>query len=155
MTAKEFADILHARPAGRGRWNARCPAHQDRHPSLTITQGHSGVLLKDWSHGCTPEQIVAAMGLTMHQLFIGQLTPATRRVLELRRAKEALEASHQRRRRIALMKGYRACTRRMDEIAAVLFHGKSERTDEMGREFHQCLDFQRAVEAEVFNDHSR
>lgn len=151
MTAVQLANMLGARPSGKQRWLARCPAHNDRHPSLTITQGHSGVLLKDWAHGCTPEQIVAAMGLTMRQLFTGRLTPATKRELELRRAKEALEASHQRRRRIALMKGYRACTSRMVVIADVFFNGEPERADELGREYYDCLDFQRAVELEVSN----
>lgn len=151
MTALQLAEMLAARPSGRGRWLARCPAHDDRHPSLTITQGHSGVLLKDWSHGCTPQQIVSALGLSMRDLFDAPLTPASRRELELRRATQALEDSRQRRRRIALMKGYRACTSRMAVIADALFNGEPERTDELGREFHDCLDFQRAVEVEVFS----
>jgi hypothetical protein len=53
--------------------------------------------------------------------------------------------------RIALMKGYRACTRRMDEIADVFSNGEPEKPDELGREFHECLDFQRAVEMEAFS----
>ena len=151
MTADSFADMLRARPAGRGRWQARCPAHPDRNPSLSIKQGERGILLKCWSHGCTPQQIVSAVGLSMRDLFDAPLTPASRRELELRRATQAVEDSRQRRRRIALMKGYRACTSRMAVIADAVFNGEPERTDELGREFHDCLDFQRAVEVEVFS----
>ena len=151
MTAESFADLLKARRIRRDRWQVRCPAHPDKHPSLTITQGRSGVLLHCWSAECTPEQIVAAVGLTMRDLFDAPLTPASRRELELRRATQALEDSRQRRRRIALMKGYRACTTRMAVIADAIFNGEPERTDELGREFNDCLDFQQAVEMEVFS----
>ncbi|MHB1674252.1 MAG: hypothetical protein ACYCSP_08385 [Acidobacteriaceae bacterium] len=151
MTAEAFAEILSARPAGRGRWLAKCPSHADRHPSLSITQGHSAILLKCWSAGCSTEQIVTALGLPMSALFDAPLTPATRREVELRRAKKTLEASRQRRKRIALMKGYRACTRRMAGIADAFFNGDPEMPDELGREYHECLDFQRAVEVEVFS----
>ena len=151
MTAVQLAEMLHARPAGRGRWQARCPAHDDRHPSLTITQGRDATLLRYWSAGCTVEQIIAAVGLSIRDLFDAPLTPASRRELELRRAKQALEDSRQRQRRIALMKGYRACTSRMAAIADVLSNSEPERADELGREFRDCLDFQRAVEMEVFS----
>ncbi|WP_207231680.1 AlpA family phage regulatory protein [Edaphobacter modestus] len=30
MTAAALAEHLHARPVGRGKWVARCPAHDDR-----------------------------------------------------------------------------------------------------------------------------
>ena len=149
MTAESFADPLHARRIGPNRWQAKCPAHADKHPSLAITQGTDAVLLRCWSHGCSPDSICAALGLTLRDLFAGPpLSPATRREMELRRAQQVLEASRQRRKRIALMKGYRACTRRMDEIADALFNGEMEKPDELGREFHDCIDFQRAVEME-------
>lgn len=47
------------------------------------------------------------------------------------------------------MKGYRACTRRMAEIADVFFNDEPEEADDLGREYHDCVDFQRAVEVEV------
>ncbi|MEO6965533.1 MAG: hypothetical protein ABI076_06490 [Acidobacteriaceae bacterium] len=71
MTAECFADLVGARPIGRGRWQARCPAHDDRNPSLTITQGRKAVLLECWSHRCTPQQITAVLGLRMADLFAG------------------------------------------------------------------------------------
>lgn len=79
MTAESIAELLHARRIGPNRWQARCPVHLDKHPSLTIRQGHSGVLLRCWSARCSTEQIVTALGLSMADLFSdGGLTPQRR-----------------------------------------------------------------------------
>ena len=48
---------------------ALCPAHNDRHPSLSIDELSDGrVLLHCWA-GCDTESIVSAIGLTMSDLF--------------------------------------------------------------------------------------
>jgi len=77
MTSQEFISILETRgfkPRREGRdHRAFCPAHRDEEgrPSLTIREGDDGrTLLKCWS-GCTSESIVAALGLTMKDLFNG------------------------------------------------------------------------------------
>lgn len=50
-------------------WQARCPAHDDRHPSLNIRLADDGkILLKCWS-GCGAADIVAAVGLELADLF--------------------------------------------------------------------------------------
>ena len=86
MKADDFASIVHARSAGRNRWLARCPAHDDRSPSLVITQGDRGILVRCWSHGCTPAQIVAALGLSLKDLFDDHgATPAQRQQVEQER----------------------------------------------------------------------
>ncbi|MCX6021673.1 MAG: hypothetical protein NTZ05_08070, partial [Chloroflexi bacterium] len=51
-----------------GGWSARCPAHSDQHQSLSIDQGEKGVTLKCFT-GCANDSIVAAVGLTMKDLF--------------------------------------------------------------------------------------
>ena len=71
MTALDVAEMMRARPAGRGRWSARCPAHPDKNASLTITQGRRGVLLKCWSQGCSVASIAAALGIRVADLFDG------------------------------------------------------------------------------------
>lgn len=71
MTAETFAELLQAKRIGSGKWQARCVSHADRNPSLSIRQGNRGVLLRCWSNGCTPAQIVAAMGLRLSDLFDG------------------------------------------------------------------------------------
>lgn len=51
------------------QWMACCPAHDDRDPSLSIKEAHDGkVLLHCWS-GCTADEIVAAIGLELSDLF--------------------------------------------------------------------------------------
>lgn len=57
------------RNVGPGRWIARCPAHEDRHPSLSIKETDDGtILLKCWA-GCSAAEVVAAVGLTLRDLF--------------------------------------------------------------------------------------
>jgi hypothetical protein len=41
LTLEQIAERLHARPS-RGGWLARCPAHQDHSPSLSIREGNDG-----------------------------------------------------------------------------------------------------------------
>lgn len=54
---------------GPDRWIARCPAHDDRTPSLSIRETADGtLLLKDWA-GCSAADIVAAVGLDLSDLF--------------------------------------------------------------------------------------
>ena len=58
-----------ARPAGDGKWIARCPAHEDRDPSLSIGIGRDGRVLVHCHAGCAPLDILAAVGLEMADLF--------------------------------------------------------------------------------------
>jgi len=70
MTTNDLLARLDAvKPRGPGRWSARCPAHQDRTPSLSIREIEARILLHDFS-GCTPEAIVSALGLEMRDLFM-------------------------------------------------------------------------------------
>ena len=58
---------------GHGRAQARCPAHADKSPSLTIKEGHTCILLHCFA-GCTFEAVVAALGLEPEQLLYEQLS---------------------------------------------------------------------------------
>ena len=49
-------------------WTARCPAHEDKQPSLSISYGIKGILLNCHA-GCTPDAITGAVGLSMRDLF--------------------------------------------------------------------------------------
>jgi hypothetical protein len=72
MTAPidRLLDRLQAmRRVGPSRWIARCPAHDDRHPSLSLREADDGrVLLRCWS-GCEAHAVVAALGLDMRDMF--------------------------------------------------------------------------------------
>ncbi|MHB1669993.1 hypothetical protein [Thiomonas sp.] len=53
------------------KWIARCPAHDDKRPSLSIREAEDGkVLLRCWS-GCGAAEIVNALGLSLSDLFPG------------------------------------------------------------------------------------
>ncbi len=49
--------------------NALCPSHEDRNPSLSYAEGREGRLLVRCQAGCPTETVVAALGLTMADLF--------------------------------------------------------------------------------------
>jgi putative DNA primase/helicase len=70
MTTVEFVSRLDlAKQIGTG-WTARCPAHDDRAPSLSVTEGDDGRTLIKCHAGCATIDIVKAMGLRMSDLFI-------------------------------------------------------------------------------------
>lgn len=57
------------KPTGPGRWVARCPAHEDKHPSLAVRQLEDGrILIHDFA-GCTAGDVLAAVGMSLEDLF--------------------------------------------------------------------------------------
>lgn len=49
-------------------WIAKCPAHEDRNPSLSIREGDGKILLHCFA-SCTVESICAAIGIRVSDLF--------------------------------------------------------------------------------------
>ena len=70
MTVAALLDRLQSvRQTGPGRWVARCPAHEDKKPSLAIRELDDGrVLLHDFA-GCDVYSILAATGLEFSDLY--------------------------------------------------------------------------------------
>jgi len=65
------------RRTGPGRWIARCPAHDDRGPSLSTRELDDGRVLLHCFAGCPINAVLDAIGLTFSDLFperIGGLT---------------------------------------------------------------------------------
>ena len=54
---------------GHDGFTARCPAHEDRDPSLSADLGDDGRVLLRCHAGCTTEAVVAAAGVTFADLF--------------------------------------------------------------------------------------
>jgi hypothetical protein len=54
---------------GPGKWQACCPAHEDRSPSLAIKETEDGTVLVKCFAGCSVEDVCAAVGVEMHELF--------------------------------------------------------------------------------------
>jgi hypothetical protein len=69
VTADELIAAIERHTRRSGRKNGKhvrllCPAHDDHHPSLDVAAGDDGrPLVVCRSHGCTYEQIIAAVGL--------------------------------------------------------------------------------------------
>jgi hypothetical protein len=64
-----LARLDKVRKRGPGQYSACCSAHEDRKPSLSVRELPDGtVLLKCWA-GCSVADIVAAVGLELHDLF--------------------------------------------------------------------------------------
>ena len=54
---------------GCSNWMARCPAHEDRSPSLAIGEKQNGVIVIYCHAGCIPLDILAAVGMEFSDLF--------------------------------------------------------------------------------------
>ena len=99
MTAETIARALGGHRAG-ATWMARCPAHEDRSPSLSISVGKGGKVLVRCHAGCDQRDLIAALqerGLwqtTRRHLSIG--------LKHRRRIAEEPDAEGQRRSAIAL-----------------------------------------------------
>jgi hypothetical protein len=82
VNAQEFLGRLkRVRRSGDG-WSAGCPAHDDRHASLSVGEGNDGRILVKCHAGCSIEEIVGALGLELKDLFADtRATPGDPRAL--------------------------------------------------------------------------
>lgn len=70
MTANSLISLLDkVKPTGKSRWQARCPAHTDKGPSLSIRELDDGRVLVHCFAGCSVHEIVQAVGLELSDLF--------------------------------------------------------------------------------------
>ena len=73
MATGRIQDVLSrlegVRQTGEHQHEAKCPAHEDRHPSLAIGLGDDGRVLLRCQAGCEFEAIVAALGMEPCDLF--------------------------------------------------------------------------------------
>jgi putative DNA primase/helicase len=60
MKAAEIARALGGRRSGGGWWSCRCPAHDDRSPSLSIRAGDRGLIVRCWA-GCASRDVLAEL----------------------------------------------------------------------------------------------
>ena len=57
---------------GAGRWIGRCPAHDDRSPSLALRELDDGRVLVHCFAGCSAQEVVTGVGLDLSDLFPSQ-----------------------------------------------------------------------------------
>jgi Toprim-like len=74
MTTAAVAERFGAKRNGKG-WVARCPAHDDSTPSLTISEGRKGGTVVHCHAGCSADAICAAVGLTVADLMPEERKP--------------------------------------------------------------------------------
>jgi hypothetical protein len=60
---------LTVKQTGPSQWEAQCPSHDDRQPSLSIGEGDDGRLLLYDHAGCELDRILTALGFTAAELF--------------------------------------------------------------------------------------
>ncbi len=60
------------RTRGDSSWMACCPAHTDKNPSLSIKETQDGDVLLHCFAGCGVDDVLAALGLEMSDLFSKQ-----------------------------------------------------------------------------------
>lgn len=70
MSAQDLIDRLEfCRPAGNGKWIARCPSHPDKSPSLSVMEKSDGRVLIHCHAGCGAIEVLEAVGLSYDALF--------------------------------------------------------------------------------------
>ena len=79
-----------------GQWSARCPAHGDKSPSLSIRETPDGAVLLHCFGGCETAEIVASLGLELSDLFPPRDKPTgtPKKIANLLTAGQALELLH-------------------------------------------------------------
>lgn len=80
LTLNEFLPRLKGVTTGDGKqYHAKCPAHEDQHASLSVSEGDDGRILLNCHVGCTSQEIVSKLGLTINDLFSDDRTaPASK-----------------------------------------------------------------------------
>lgn len=69
MEILDFLSLLENVKGGPSQYTARCPAHDDRHSSLSIGASQNGRILLNCHAGCNLQSIVSTLGLRTSDLF--------------------------------------------------------------------------------------
>jgi DNA primase len=67
-----LAHLENVTPRG-SRYMARCPAHADKSPSLSVSEGDKGLLVRCFA-GCSLTDITGKLGLSLTDLFYDALS---------------------------------------------------------------------------------
>lgn len=76
MTLSDILSRLEGVKGRDGKYMARCPNHGDKTPSLSVSLGEDGKTILHCFAGCSTEDVVWAMGMTMKDLFV-EVTPTS------------------------------------------------------------------------------
>jgi hypothetical protein len=146
MRASKLAELMRAHRVGTNRWQARCPAHADSSPSLSIREGRDGRVLLHCFAGCDTKVILGTLKLKAADLFAGP--PPSRTQLALMKSqRDAQEAADRLRRRWLLEASdeERRWGRIGDKLMKLLLRTNAEST---AAAYHFALEKEREWEAE-------
>lgn len=91
MSAESLLERLQGvRKTGAGRWMARCPAHEDRGPSLSV-RDKDGVVLIHCFRGCSAPEVAQAAGIELSSLFPPSDGKTRAKMSQEKRMREALQ----------------------------------------------------------------
>ena len=91
MNAQDVLDRLEKVTGSKGKWIACCPAHQDKSPSLAVTEADDRVLVHCFS-GCDTQDVTVAIGLNVADLFYNKLAGAEMTERKRQRFEEVLKS---------------------------------------------------------------
>lgn len=95
MKVEAFLERLdNVHPRGAGKWSARCTGHPDKSPSLSIRDAGARILVHCFA-GCETSQIVAALGLTLADLFTDSPTTSRHLPIPARRRLDLVDVAFQ------------------------------------------------------------
>lgn len=116
------------------RYVARCPAHDDKSPSLSLARGEDGrALVRCWA-GCETRDVLAAVGLEMRDLFPDNLTREQRQ----QHRREHLAKERQFERLVIEAAGGAAAPLSEDDVARLAL--AQERIDQLDRELSALIE---------------
>ena len=69
MTLSEMLSRLQGVKGSGSQYTAKCPAHDDRHASLSVGAGDDGRILMKCHAGCSTQSVLAVLGLTERDFF--------------------------------------------------------------------------------------
>lgn len=152
MTAAAFAALVQAQRTGAGRWKARCPAHNDRSPSLSIRAGDDGRVLVLCRAGCALDSILSALKLAKRDLFAGP-PPSPEQTAAIQAAREAHQqaARAERKARLAALDRVEKLEEVVQRLGAKLARSPEclPEKNELARLFHAASDRLHAAETEA------
>lgn len=79
MNIEDILSRLNGVRKSGGGYIARCPAHEDKRQSLSVSTGKDGRILLKCHAGCNVEAIAGALGLSMKDLFSEDTPPLSRK----------------------------------------------------------------------------
>lgn len=96
MSAQALLDRLdRVRKRTGDQWSARCPAHDDKGPSLSVRETPDGRVLVHCFGGCSVQEVLGAVGMTFDDLFperaIDNAPRGRRRMITASQALEVLD----------------------------------------------------------------